>query len=299
MLVSPAIEKKPFTAEIHKQEQTCVPANSRRFLLAGVPVDCVTMASSVARVIDAVKHRSPASPLLITGPNAHLITLAQSNRQFAHVLRAAHLSIPDGMSVVLASWLLGHLVPERVTGGDLMENLCREAAGQGLSVFLLGGLPGAAEGTAQNLTQRYPALKITGTYCPPYGFESDAVESARIRQLIMKASPDLLCVAFGAPKQEIWMYENCPPLPIGAAIAVGAALDTQAGLRKRAPAWTHNSGLEWLYRLLHEPRRLWRRYLIGNAYFAFLVIRQWLRSFYPAAASTTRTDYPLDVHSQY
>lgn len=274
MLLSPSIDQDSLIVE----EQAHALSRSPRFILAGVPVDCVTMASAVLWVIDAIKHKPLASPLLITGPNAQLITLAQSNHLFAAALRASYLSVPDGMSVVLASRLLGYAVPARVTGGDLMERLCAEASKQDFSVFFLGGLPGAAEGAAQNLTRRYPALKIAGTYCPAYGFESDAAELTHIRKIITEASPGLLCVAFGAPKQEIWMHENCSSLPIGAAIAVGAALDTQAGLRKRAPAWTHNTGFEWLYRLVREPRRLWRRYLIGNAHFIFLVMRQWLHS---------------------
>jgi N-acetylglucosaminyldiphosphoundecaprenol N-acetyl-beta-D-mannosaminyltransferase len=247
-----------------------------RFIMDRVPIDRVAMDYAVAWVIQGLKHRSGTHPLLIMGPNAQLVTLAASSPRFAEALQAADLSVPDGISVVLASRLLGKRIPERVTGGNLMERLCAESARYGLSVFFLGGLPGAATGAALNLKRRYSGLKVAGCYCPPHGFENDAVESAHIRQLVADSKPDLLCVAFGAPKQEIWMYENCPTLPIGAAIAVGAALDTQAGLKKRAPRWTHEIGIEWLYRFALEPRRLWRRYLFGNSRFLLLVARQWM-----------------------
>ena len=247
-----------------------------RFVIDRVPVDRVPMDYAVAWIVHGLKQRDMRPPLMITGPNAQLVTLAARDPRFAEALRAADLSVPDGISVVLASRILGQPIPERVTGGDLMERLCAEAARYGFSVFFLGGLPGAAAGAALNLQRRYPALRIAGTYCPPRGFERDSMESAHIRQLITDAAPDLLCVAFGAPKQEIWMYENCPTLPVGAAMAVGAGLDTQAGLRRRAPPWTHALGIEWLYRLVREPRRLWRRYLFGNTQFLLLVLRQWL-----------------------
>ena len=113
--------------------------------------------------------------------------------------------------------------------------------------------------------------------CPPQGFEQDDILNNAVRARIAAVKPDLLCVALGAPKQEIWMLDECETLPIGAALSVGAAFDTQAGLRKRAPAWTHNLGAEWLYRLLMEPRRLWRRYLLGNLAFAAITVRQWRR----------------------
>lgn len=257
---------------------TLLPKPSRLYV-AGVPVDRIPMSYAVAWVVHALKHQASPSPLLIMGPNAHLVTMAARHRRFAEAMSAADLSIADGVSVVMASRLLGTPVPERVTGGDLMERLCAAAARHGFSVFFLGGLPGAASGAAENLVRRYPALRVAGTYCPPFGFESEPMESAHIRQVIARARPDILCVAFGAPKQEIWMHENCSTLPIGAAISVGAALDTQSGLRQRAPRWTHDLGLEWLYRLIREPRRLWRRYLIGNSEFVLLVMRQWMMSF--------------------
>jgi N-acetylglucosaminyldiphosphoundecaprenol N-acetyl-beta-D-mannosaminyltransferase len=245
-----------------------------RFHLDGIPIDRIPMEYAAAWVIQALKNRGSRGPLLIMGPNAQLVTLAARQPRFAAALRSANLAVPDGISIVLAARLLDQPVPERVTGGDLMERLCIESARHNLSVFFLGGLPGAAEKTARKFERLYPGFRVAGISCPPLGFEKDPVESARIRQQIAAAKPDLLCVAFGAPKQEIWMYENCPTLPIGAAISVGAAFDTQAGLRKRAPGWTHRLGLEWLYRLVHEPRRLWSRYLIGNTQFLWLVARQ-------------------------
>lgn len=245
-----------------------------RFYVGGVPIDRVTLEYAVAWVLEALTNPEPHKPLLIVGPNAQLVTLAARMPRFADALRWARLSVPDGISIVLAARLLGRPLPERVTGGDLMERLCIEAVRHNLSVFFLGGLPGAAEMTARKFERLNPGFRTAGTYCPPPGFENDPTECARIRHQIISARPDLLCVAFGAPRQEIWMHENCPTLPIGAAIAVGAALDTQAGLRKRAPKWTHKLGIEWLYRLLREPRRLWRRYLIGNTQFIWLVARQ-------------------------
>lgn len=226
--------------------------------------------------VQSILQETVAKPLLMMGPNAQLVSLAQNNPRFSQALQASSLNVPDGISVVLAARLLGHSLKERVTGGDLMERLCQQAAIYRFSVFLLGGIPAAAELAARHLQKRYPGLRIAGTYCPPYGFENDAVENARTLQLVRDAAPDLLCVAFGAPRQEIWMHENCPHLPIRAALSVGAALDTQAGLKKRAPRWTHKLGMEWLCRLAAEPRRLWRRYLFGNSRFVLLVLQQLL-----------------------
>jgi N-acetylglucosaminyldiphosphoundecaprenol N-acetyl-beta-D-mannosaminyltransferase len=263
-------------AELAATQQSAADSLSR-FELNGIPIDRMTLDEAATSVIRILKARAGGEPLLIMGPNAQLITLAAKEPRFAQALRAAWLSVPDGVSVVFASRMLGQAVPERVTGGDLMERLCVESAKHGLSVFFLGGLPGAAELTARKFERLHPEFHTAGVCCPPPGFEKDSVLSEQIKRQIREAEPDLLCVAFGAPKQEIWMMENVPNLPVGAAISVGAALDTQAGLRKRAPKWTHHVGLEWLYRLVREPRRLWRRYLVGNTEFIFLVGREWWR----------------------
>jgi N-acetylglucosaminyldiphosphoundecaprenol N-acetyl-beta-D-mannosaminyltransferase len=211
------------------------------------------------------------------GPNAFLVSLAQRDARFAEALANASLCLPDGISVVWSSRLLGKPIPERVPGGEFMEEMCALAARRGKSVYLLGGLPGAAEQAARVLVARYPGLVVAGTDCPAKGFERDGVANAAVLGRIRSVEPDLLFVAFGAPKQEIWMLDHCRTLPIGAALSVGAAFDTTAGLRKRAPDWTHQLGAEWLYRLAMEPRRLWRRYLIGNAQFGAVVVQEWIK----------------------
>ena len=251
-----------------------------RLVVGRVPVDRITMDYAAVLVTEALLHRGELPPLTIVGPNAYLVTLAEKNARFAEAMQAADLAVPDGISVVMASRVLGAEIPERVTGGDLMERMCAEAAHYGFRVFFLGGLPGAAMMAAHNLRERYARLNICGTYCPPLGFEKREVEGERIREAIEAAAPDLLCVAFGAPKQEIWMQENRGWLRVGAILPVGAALDTQAGLRRRAPMWIQRLGMEWLFRLAMEPRRLWRRYLIGNAEFGVVVLRQWMRESY-------------------
>jgi N-acetylglucosaminyldiphosphoundecaprenol N-acetyl-beta-D-mannosaminyltransferase len=249
-------------------------AKPPKVTVGDVPIDRLSMNDAVQWIVECLWKRSAMSPLLIMASNAQLVTLSAANRSFGRAIRSAHLNVPDGISVVLASRLLGCPIPERVPGGDLMERLCAESARHGFSVFFLGGLPGAAIMAALRLKCRYPTLRVAGCYCPDRGFENDPAESATVRRLIADAAPDLLCVALGAPKQEIWMHENCSTLPIGAAICVGAALDTTAGLRSRAPRWTHKLGMEWLYRLIREPRRLGRRYLVGNTQFLALVARQ-------------------------
>jgi N-acetylglucosaminyldiphosphoundecaprenol N-acetyl-beta-D-mannosaminyltransferase len=252
------------------------PMESTRVSFGRAPVDRVNMKTAtewLLKVLDSPR----GTPHLVMGPNAFLVTLADQNARFADALRTASLCLPDGMSVVWGSRLLGRPIPERVPGGEFMEAMCALAARNRKSVYFLGGLPGAARQAAQVLAARYPGLIIAGTDCPEKGFEQNPEANSAVLERIRMAHPDLLFVAFGAPKQEIWMLDHCRSLPIGAALSVGAAFDTTAGLRKRAPAWTHDIGVEWLYRLVMEPRRLWRRYLIGNAQFAVIVAREWVK----------------------
>lgn len=242
--------------------------------VGSLPVHRITFEESATWVINYLKTRHLRPPGLIVTPNAQHVTLAEKDTVFREACRAASLCVPDGASIVLASRLLGTPLQERVAGCDLMERLCGECAMHGYSVFFLGGLPGAAEKTAKQLLQRYPVLKVAGTYCPSYGFETNPDECTYIRERITSAAPDLLLIAFGAPKQEIWAWQNCLNLPIGLAMSVGGSFDIHSGMRSRAPLWMQHTGMEWLFRLASEPKRLWKRYLLGNVAFIYIVLRQ-------------------------
>jgi N-acetylglucosaminyldiphosphoundecaprenol N-acetyl-beta-D-mannosaminyltransferase len=246
--------------------------SSERIFLGKAPIDALSMQQATGWLQDALVARAPGTvPLQIMGPNAYLVSLAESNPRFAQALAQASLCLPDGMSTVWAGRLLGVHIPERVPGGEFMEQMCARCAAAGLSVYFLGGIRGAAQSAARQLTERYPGLIVSGVDCPPFQFELDTQANARVCNQIAAAQPDLLFVALGAPRQEIWMMEHCPALPIGAVLSVGAAFDTQAGLRKRAPRWTHNIGMEWAYRFAMEPRRL------CNLHFFVITAKTWHR----------------------
>ena len=241
-------------------------------------VDRLSFPEMLQWIVGAIKAHKVGRPLRIVGSNAQIVSLAKQNLKLRSAMNLADLSLADGMSVVIASRLLGKPIKGRIPCGEMMVSLCAVAARDGFRVYLLGGLPMAAEKTANLLQRRYPDIVIAGTYCPPAGFEKDIEEMRRIREILTKTAPDFLFIAFGAPKQEIWMYENYLDLPVRVILPVGGAFDTHAGLRKRAPEWTHHICLEWFYRLLMEPRRLWYRYSIGNLEFLWIVISQFVQS---------------------
>ena len=259
-------------------------ANLRLFgtsLVGSLPINRLRMPEVVEAVLGHVRQgrndRSAGRPMHLFGVNAQVVVLAREDERFAQAILSAHLLYPDGLSIVMASRLLGRPLIEQIPGGELMELLCREGAKEGLSAYFLGGLPGAAEKAAQTLGARYPGLVIAGHCCPQLGFERNLEESAQLLKSIQDAAPDMLFVGLGVPKQERWIFDNSSVLPIGVAVPVGAALDTVAGYRKSAPVWARRSGLEWFYRLVLEPKRLWRRYLIGHPKFVLMVIVQWMR----------------------
>jgi N-acetylglucosaminyldiphosphoundecaprenol N-acetyl-beta-D-mannosaminyltransferase len=236
----------------------------------------MTFADASVWLLDALIHGRYSRPIIVAGANAYVVELANDSVQCLAAMKAADLVLADGLSIVVSSRALGVPIPERIPCGEMMEQLCAFASEYGFRVFLFGGLPQAADCAASTLIKRYEGLTIAGTYCPPLGFECDPDQVDEIRSMINASSPDLLVVALGCPKQEIWMHDNAPHLRVKMMMCVGAALDTQAGLRKRAPKWARKTGTEWLYRLMMEPRRLWRRYLIGNVRFIGLIICQML-----------------------
>jgi N-acetylglucosaminyldiphosphoundecaprenol N-acetyl-beta-D-mannosaminyltransferase len=250
-------------------------AAPERIEIAGVRIDACTLEETVDRVIEHAAARG--APAFVVTPNAHHVVMLQESEPFREVYREAWLSVADGVPLVWASRLLRTPLPGRVNGTDLFEAVCAAAAGRGLRVFLLGGRPGAADAAARVLRERHPDLQLAGTYCPPFGFERDAGESARVVEAVREARPDILFVGLGAPKQEIWMRENGEAVGVPVSLGIGVSFELVAGVVQRAPQWMQRSGLEWFYRLRMEPGRLWKRYAVTNPRFVALVMRQYRR----------------------
>ena len=222
--------------------------------------------------------RNQGKPAYVLTPNAQHIVLLEKERRLQEIYDHADLVIPDGISLLIAARLYGRSLQQRVAGVDIFKQLCGLAAEDGLHVFLLGGRPGSAELASANLQGAHPNLRCS-TYCPPLGFEQDAAALQETADAIRAAQPDILFVAFGAPKQEYWIYEHGLQLSVPVCIGVGGSFEIVGGVVPRAPQWAQNIGCEWLYRLCMEPRRMWRRYLIGNLEFATIVLRQRIRRF--------------------
>jgi N-acetylglucosaminyldiphosphoundecaprenol N-acetyl-beta-D-mannosaminyltransferase len=233
---------------------------------------------SLQQACDAIVAHAKAGrqPAYVTTANAQHIVLLDRDRRLRKIYDSADLVVPDGFSLLLAARIHRRFLQERITGVDMFQVLCDLAAKHDLHVFLLGGLPGSADLAAQVVKRRVSSLRVT-TYCPPFGFEKTTDGLKEAACAVTAAKPDLLFVGLGAPKQEYWIYEHGLDLSIPVSIGVGGTFEMVAGVVSRAPMWMQNLGCEWLFRLSREPRRLWRRYLIGNLEFSLIVFRQYVR----------------------
>lgn len=245
--------------------------------LFGCRIDAVRMPEAAARVYELIAAGEDACNYVVT-PNVDHVVMLEHHQGLRRAYDDAGLVLADGMPVVLASRLLGSPLPERVTGADLVPAIFDEAAARGgLRVFLLGAGPGVAEMAAANIARRWPAVEVSGTYSPPFGFERDAAENAAILAMIAASRPDVLVVGLGAPKQELWVHANRDAIRAKTALCVGATIDFLAGHKQRAPVWMRNHGLEWLHRVATEPRRLLGRYLRDARRFPSLIWHEWKR----------------------
>lgn len=232
---------------------------------AGIDCDPLSEAEVIERVITASQAGQGG---WISTPNIDICRQAQRDPGARALLARASLRVPDGMPLIWAARLSGQRLPERVSGSSLIFSLTAAAAAGGRSVYLLGGEPGVPESAADALSRRYAGLKIAGTSAPPPGFDRDPVRVAGVRDQLVTAAPDIVYVGLGFPKQERLIAELAPELPRTWFVACGAAIPFAAGALPRAPSWMRRSGLEWLFRLISEPRRLARRYLIDDAPYA-------------------------------
>lgn len=203
----------------------------------------------------------------------HAVIECQSDAALRAVYNAAGMVTPDGMPLVWLSRFYGQHQVERVYGPDLMLALCDRSQAAGYGHFLYGGAAGVPELLASKLRERFPKLRIVGTYSPPFRALTPDEDEALVNQ-INASGADIVWVGLGAPKQERWMATHVGRLDAAALIGVGAAFDFHSGLKPQAPLWMQRNGLEWLFRLLTEPRRLWKRYLTTNPLFVALALAQ-------------------------
>jgi N-acetylglucosaminyldiphosphoundecaprenol N-acetyl-beta-D-mannosaminyltransferase len=242
--------------------------------LFGMRISPLTMQDTVVAVLEwCAQPRNDSCRYLVT-PNVDHVIMFQRNVNLRAAYAEASLVLADGMPIVVAARLVGRFLPERVAGSDLAPRLFA-AADRPLRIFLLGAAPGVAETAARNIGKQWPSVKVVGTYSPPIGFEEDTAENARIFAAVAAASPDLLILGLGAPKQEIWMHAHRHQLHAKVALCGGATIDFLAGHRHRSPVWMRRTGLEWLHRLCAEPRRLASRYARDAWIFPQLVWQEW------------------------
>ncbi len=233
-----------------------------RVAIDGLLFDDVTLEEATTRIVLLAKMRD--RPRFVCTGNLDHLALASSDREFKAAYDAADLVVADGAPVVWLSKLGGTPLRERVAGSDLFWTLGEASARAGTTLFFLGGADGAAEAAKAALERRSKGVKVVGTYCPPFATFSEQAEQDRIREVVRAACPDILLVAFGAPKQEKWIAANKDHLGVPVAIGVGGSFEMASGMLRRAPVWMQRTGLEWAYRFAQQPRRLFHRYVVRD-----------------------------------
>ncbi len=242
--------------------------------VAGLPIVPASIQTAAEMALADVDAGRPRMYIFV---NAHSAKLRREHAQYDCVLAdtARAVALADGRSIALAARLLGHGHIGTAPGPDLLEALSSRAASGGFPVFFLGGREGVVDELADALRRRYPGLVVAGTATPPFGEWSDETSRDLVRQ-VKESGARLLWLGVSAPKQEIWARRWLDELDMPV-LCVGAAFDFSAGRVRRAPVWMRRSGFEWVHRLATEPRRMWRRYLLGNPLFVADVIRWWRR----------------------
>ena len=236
-----------------------------RIRLAGLDFDRLDEAEVVEHIMASSARQQGG---WVITPNVDICRHAHRDPGLRRLIQSASLAVPDGTPLVWAAWLRGSPLPERVAGGSLIFSLSRAAAQRGRSIYLLGGAPGVPQRAAAQLRRRYPGLRVAGAASPPLGFDRDPGQIAVIRERLAAATPDIVYVGLGFPKQERLIEAIAPACPGSWFIGCGAAIPYAAQTLPRPPRWMRQAGLAWFFRLLHEPRRLVRRYLVDDLPFA-------------------------------
>jgi N-acetylglucosaminyldiphosphoundecaprenol N-acetyl-beta-D-mannosaminyltransferase len=247
-----------------------VPQNETQvFRVLGVQVNALQTPDVIAQMEEWIARREGCRYIAVTG--MHGVMESQHDGRFKDILNAAGMVVPDGYPLVWLGRRKGFpRLRRRVYGPELMAAFCEQTAAKGYRHFFYGGAPGVAQELAARFAARYPGLAVAGTYCPPFRALT-ADEDRDVVSAIEQARVDIVWVGLSTPKQEQWMFEHRERLRVPVLVGVGAAFDFHTERMAQAPKWLRENGLEWLFRLIQEPRRLWRRYLLYGSEFIVLV----------------------------
>ena len=232
-----------------------------RMKFMNTEIDNLTMKETIDEIDKLIKKDKNA---YVVTPNVDHIVKLETDKELQEVYKDADLILTDGKPLIWISKFYKTPIKEKISGSDLFPLLCEMAAEKGYNMFFLGAGEGVANKAAQNLTNKFPKLNIVGTYSPPFGFEKDKKEIEKIINMVNKANTQILIVGLGCPKQEKFIHKYRKELNVPISLGLGASLDFEAGNIKRAPKWMSDNGLEWLYRLSKEPKRMFKRDIVDD-----------------------------------
>jgi N-acetylglucosaminyldiphosphoundecaprenol N-acetyl-beta-D-mannosaminyltransferase len=239
--------------------------------ILGVQVSSLTNEELLNTITNSITSKQ-FSQIAITPTNS--IVAAYKEKEISEIYNKAEIVLCDGMPVKWASHFLGTPIKERITGLDVLPNLVKLSSEKNFSLFLLGASPGVGNQLAKVIKEQYPNITIAGIYVPPFMKVFSEEENQKMVNAVNASNADIVLVSLTAPKQDIWIAQNRSALNPAVYIGIGGAFEVMAGIAKRSPIWMQNAGLEWLYRFIQEPQRLFRRYFIEAPVFIPLVIKQ-------------------------
>lgn len=241
-----------------------------RMKFMNTEVDNLTMNEALGEIDRLIQENKNA---YVVTPNVDHIVQLERGGELVDVYKNADLILTDGKPLIWISKWYRTPIKEKISGSDLFPLLCKMATEKGYTMFFLGAAEGVAAKAAQNLMKKYEGLNVVGTYSPPYGFEKNEAEMKKIEKMIKNLHPHILIVGLGCPKQELFILHNKERLGVPISLGLGASLDFEAGNIKRAPKWMANHGLEWLFRITQDPKRLAKRYLVDDRKILRLAIK--------------------------
>jgi N-acetylglucosaminyldiphosphoundecaprenol N-acetyl-beta-D-mannosaminyltransferase len=279
------VSTSPLRAQSSSGDLSPVPAR-RRVKIGSVSIDALVLSEAID-AIEGLVTRGKGG--MVFTPNVDHIVIAEEDALFRAAYAQADLALVDGTPVVWAARLLGSPLPQKISGSDLIRPLAERAAVRGWRLYFLGGHPGVADEAKAILEREYPGLRVVGTSAPMIDLSRDISEQRDTIEAIREVRPDLLFLALGAPKQEIFAHRIREMVGPVVMLGIGASLDFVTGKARRSPPWMSAVGLEWIYRLAQEPDRLWRRYLLRDPKFLPILFQE-ARSRLKSADGSRRGD---------